>query len=249
MTKWAVIGVAMELSIGTARLASQSPRDANPERPTFATHAYTVAPGFVELEQGLSARGVGSLREATAWDVNLKLGVSSHAQLALFGPLYARGPDGGGTGDLGMALKLRNEVSKRAALAAVSSVTVPTGSTTRGLGAGRVLGGLVGVVSADLPAGVHIDINAGPQGIGAGAPQWFTSFGGARGFGRVGVTLEAFQFTAGAAGARLAGILGGVTFRLTNWAIADVGGVARTATGTPDQVFLGLTTNLGRVFR
>src|SRR6059058_441947 len=244
-----LVGMAMELSVGTARLASQSARDANPERPTFATHAYTVAPGFVELEQGLSARGVGSLREATAWDVNLKLGVSSHAQLALFGPLYARGPDGGGTGDLGMALKLRNEVSNRAALAAVPSVTVPTGSTTRGLGAGRVLGGLVGVVSADLPAGVHIDVNAGPQGIGAGTPQWFTSLSGARGFGRVGVTLEAFQFTAGGAAAQLAGILGGVTFRLTNWAVADVGGVAGTATATPDQVFLGLTTNLGRVFR
>ena len=237
------------MSVGTVELGSQSPRDANPERPTFATHAYTAAPGFVELEQGLSARGVGSLREATSWDVNLKLGVAPHAQVALFGPLYARGPGGGGMGDLGMALKLRKDVSNRAALAAVSSVTVPTGSTARRLGAGRVLGGLVGVVSAALPAGVHVDINAGPQGIGAGAPQWFTSLSGARGFARVGITLEAFQFSEGGAGPRLAGILGGVTFRLVNWAVADVGGVTRTATGTPRQVFLGLTTNLGRVFR
>src|SRR6059036_2234031 len=101
---------------GVAR--GQSPRAANPERPTFATHAYTVAPGFVELEQGLSARGVGSLREATTWDVNLKVGVAPRVQVAFFGPLYARGRGGGGVGDLGMALKLRNDVSNRAALAA-----------------------------------------------------------------------------------------------------------------------------------
>src|SRR2546429_9652606 len=77
---------------------AQSPRQANPERPTFATHAYAVAPGYVELEQGLAARGVGSLREETSWDVNLKLGVSRHVQAALFGPLYTRGAGGGGGG-------------------------------------------------------------------------------------------------------------------------------------------------------
>src|SRR6059058_3229221 len=121
-----LVGMAMELSVGTARLASQSARDANPERPTFATHAYAVAPGYVELEQGLAARGVGSLREETSWDVNLKLGVSRHVQAALFGPLYTRGGGGGGVGDLGLALKLRTDVSSRAALAIVSSVTAPT---------------------------------------------------------------------------------------------------------------------------
>src|SRR2546430_14563493 len=103
---------------------AQSPRQANPERPTFATHAYAVAPGYVELEQGLAARGVGSLREETSWDVNLKLGVSRHVQAALVGPLYTRGGAGGGVGGLGLALKLRTDVSSRAALAIVSSVKV-----------------------------------------------------------------------------------------------------------------------------
>lgn len=159
--------------------AAQSPRQANPERPTFATHAYAVALGYVELEQGLAARGAGSLREETSWDVNLKLGLSRHLQAALFGPLYRRGAGGGGVGDLGLALKLRTDVSTRAALAIVSSVTAPTGSVSRDLGAGRALGALVGVVSADLPGGLHFDVNAGPQAIGAGAPQWFLSVSGA----------------------------------------------------------------------
>jgi len=57
-----------------------------------------------------------------------------------------------------------------------------------------------------------------------------------------------FQFSAGGAGPRLAGLLGAVTVRLAEWVVADAGGVARTASGTPDQLFVGITTNLGRAF-
>src|SRR5207302_1278596 len=81
-----------------------------------------------ELEQGLAARGTGSLREETSWDVNLKVGVSRHLQIGLFGPVYARTASGDGVRDLGVALKLRSDLSPRAAVAVVSSVTVPTGS-------------------------------------------------------------------------------------------------------------------------
>jgi len=225
--------VAFVAALLAPPLLAQSPRQANPERPTFATHAYAAAPGYAELEQGLAARGVRSLREQTSWDVNLKLGLSRRLQVALFGPLYARGPASGGVGDLGAALKLRTDVSPRAAVALVSSVTAPTGSARRDSGAGQALGGLTGVLSSDLAGGVHVDVNAGPQGIGAGAPQWL---------------LETFQFSGGGAGPRLAGLLGAVTLRLTEWAVADAGGVARTASGTPDQLFLGITMNLGRVF-
>jgi hypothetical protein len=230
----------------SARAAAQSSREANPERPTFATHAYAVAAGYAELEQGLSARGSHSLREGTSWDVNLKLGITRHVQVALFGPLYARRGSGGGVGDLGVALKLRTDPSPRVALAVVSTVTGPTAA--RSLGAGRVLGGLVGVLSADVLGAIHVDVNAGPQGIGAGAPQWFTSLSAARAFRSVGVTVELFDFTHGGAGPRLAGVLGAVTVRLAPWTVADVGGVAGTARETPNQLFIGMTTNLVRVF-
>jgi hypothetical protein len=238
----------LTLGLLLARAATaQSPRDANPERPTFATHAYAVAPGYAELEQGLSARGLHSLGDATSWDVNLKIGLSHGAQVAVFGPLYLRGSGGGGVGDLGAALKIRGDLSSHTAIALVSSVTAPTGSVARGLGAGRALGGVIGVVSTDLPVGIHLDLNAGPQGIGAGKPQWFTSLSSAYGPGAIGVTVEAFNFSAGAAGPRLAGILGAVTARLAPWAVADVGGVIRGAHDSPNEVFAGITTNLGRL--
>jgi hypothetical protein len=234
--------------VAGSRAAAQSPRAANPERPTFATHAYAVVPGYVELEQGLSARGVASLREETSWDVNLKLGISHHAQAALFGPVYARTAGGVGVRDLGVTVKLRTDLSLRTAGAIVTGVTAPTGNVARGLGAGRALGGVTAVLSADLPAAFHLDVNAGPQGIGAGAPQWFLSLSGARALGRAGVTVEVFEFTPGGAGARLAGVLGAITLRVAEWIVLDAGGVARTTSETPDQVFVGVTTNLGRLF-
>ncbi len=200
------LGAAAALATGSAApAASQSPRAANPERPTFATHAYAVAPGYAELEQGLAARGTGSLREATSWDVNLKVGLSPHVQLGLFGPLYTRTSAGSGVGDLGAALKVRTDLSSRAAVALVPSVTAPTGSEARGLGAGRALGGLVAVVSA-------------------------------------------VRIAPGGAGSRLAGVLGAATIRLAEWAVVDAGGAVGATDGTPDQLFLGITTNLGRLF-
>jgi hypothetical protein len=238
---------ALATIVAAPHLPAQSPRAANPERPTFATHAYVVSPGYAELEQGLAARGVVSLREETSWDVNLKFGISRHAQAALFGPLYARTASGTGIRDLGATLKLRTDLSPRAAGAIVTSVTAPTGNAARGLGAGRALGGVTAVLSVDLPAAFHLDANAGPQGIGAGAPQWFLSLSGARALGRAGVTVELFHFTSGGLGPQLGGVLGAITFRVAEWVVVDAGGVARTTSGTADQLFVGCTTNLGRL--
>src|SRR2546425_8774864 len=94
-----------------AAAAAQSPRAANPERPSVATHAYVVAPGYAELEQGVRAQGVGDFRAATTWEFNLKLGLTRHAQLGLFGTGYARRARGAGVGDVGLALKLRTATS------------------------------------------------------------------------------------------------------------------------------------------
>ena len=233
-------------------LAAQSPRTANPERPTVATHAYTVAPGYAELEQGVRAFGFGltDLGEATAWDFNLKIGVRPDLQVGFFGAGYVRTGAGAGVGDVGLSLKVSQAVSSKAAIAIVPAMTVPTGDAGRELGAGRTLGSIVGVLSADLPAGVHFDANAGPVGLGAGAPQWFTSIGLAHGgVGPVGVAVELFDFTDGGAGPRQRGFLAALMVTVADWVVMDAGGVYGLVDGTPDQLFLGITTNLGRIFK
>src|SRR5882762_3302728 len=194
------------------------PWAANPERPTVATHAYTVAPGYGELEQGVRAFGLRKFTEATAWDVNFKIGLRPGVQLGIFGLPYVRSGAGGGMGDVGAALKLSRELSPKAAVAIVPAVTVPTGDNSRGLGAGRTLFGLVGVFSSDLSGAVHFDANAGPVGIGAGKPLWFTSiglsFGGSVGVG-VGGATELFDYTSGAAAPRQRGFLGALTVHVS----------------------------------
>jgi hypothetical protein len=247
--KRALLTLAL-LSVGpTVRPSDcQSPRAANPERPTVATHAYTVVPGYVELEQGGRAFGVDGLREATAWEFNLKIGLTDGLQLGVFGAGYLRTSGGAGVGDVGGSLKWGRALTARSAVALVPAVTVPTGDEGRGLGAGRALGSLVAVYSADLPAALHFDFNAGPVGIGEGRPQWFTSLGLARG-GAVGVAFELFDFTAGAAGPQQRGLLGAALVTLAEWAVVDVGAVLGLTRESPDQVFLGVTTNVGRIFK
>ncbi|HKV71911.1 MAG TPA: transporter [Gemmatimonadales bacterium] len=229
-------------------VSGQSPRVANPERPTYATHAYAVAPGYAELEQGISATGTAGLSQGTIWGIALKLGISPSLQAEFFGPAYARTSAGGGVGDLGLALKFRHDLSGKSAVALIPGVTAPTGSTAKGLGAGRALGSLTAVYSVDLPATVHLDLNAGPTGVGAGATQWFFSVSGSWGGRVLGVTGECFDFTPGGAGPRFAGVLGAVTVRLAPWAVVDAGGQLGTTMNSPNALFLGLTTNLGRVF-
>ncbi len=142
----------------------------------MATHAYTVAPGYAELEQGARAFGVEGVREATAWDFNLKIGVRRGVQLGVFGPTYLRTSAGVGVGDLGVAIKFARAVSSRTAVAVVPAVSFPTGDARRGLGAGRALASAIGVVSGDLPEAFHFDLNAGPEAA--------RFFGGGRGTAR-----------------------------------------------------------------
>lgn len=246
-----MVRYVIAVTVGAApvfTIAAQSPRVANPERPTYATHAYAVAPGYVELEQGISASGVSSLSQGTVWSMALKVGVAPPLQAELFGPVYSRTTKGGGVGDLGLALKFRTDLSAKSAVALIPAATAPTGNAAKGLGAGRALGALTAVYSADLPASVHVDLNAGPTGLGAGTTQWFFSVSGSWGGSTVGVTGECFDFTPGAAGPRLAGVLGAVTVRVAPWAVIDGGGQWGTTPGSPNALFVGLTTNLGRAF-
>src|SRR5207245_1086438 len=152
------------------RLSAQSPHAANPERPSVATHAYTVAGGYMEVEQGVRAQGFGNCRDQTSWEFNLKIGVARPVQLGLFGTGYNRTGEGNGVGDVGVALKLRRDLSSTHTVALVPAVTLPSGDQSLGLGAGRLLGGLLAVWSFELGGVVHSVLNAGPVGVGAGGP-------------------------------------------------------------------------------
>ena len=227
----------------------QSPRDANPERPTFATHAYAVAPGYVELEQGVRSQGVAELGDVTAWDYNLKIGLVPRVQLALFGTGLVHTAAGSGLGDVGTTLKVSGRLSTRTTAALAASISFPTGDASAGRGAGRTERGIIAVASTDTPWGVHFDLNLGAVELGAGGSplRWFHSLSAALG-GRYGFTAEVYGYTAGAGETAQWGALGAGTLRLAPWAVVDMGGSVGLWRDTPDLVFVGLTTNVGRVF-
>src|SRR5712671_8059492 len=87
---FALVAVATSLSLG-AQPATQSTRDSTardpnsvqPERPTVATHAGTVARGWVELEEGAEWDKASDGTRAFVAPTNLKIGLASHAQLNL----------------------------------------------------------------------------------------------------------------------------------------------------------------------
>jgi hypothetical protein len=75
----------------------RDPHAVQPERPTVATHAGTVARGWVELEEGgewdKAADGTRTFFAPT----NLKIGLASRAQLNLLVNLFLRPRDPGRT--------------------------------------------------------------------------------------------------------------------------------------------------------
>jgi len=71
----------------------------------------------------------------------------------------------------------------------------------------------------------------------------------ARGLGRWGVAAEVYGYTSGSAGAGQGGLLGAVTVRPAEWLVVDGGGVVGLGAAGRDQLFLGVTTNLGRIFK
>ncbi|HEY7860411.1 MAG TPA: hypothetical protein VIB98_03160, partial [Gemmatimonadaceae bacterium] len=85
------------------------PHAAQPERPTVATHAFTVAPGWVELEAGVEHDALDGAHALLTPTV-LKFGLAPRVQLELlesFVHLSGTTPDYSGIGDLGAALKWR----------------------------------------------------------------------------------------------------------------------------------------------
>jgi hypothetical protein len=241
----------------TAALAD--PHSVQPERPTVATHAGTVAPGWVELEAGVERDHLEGAHTFLTPTV-LKLGVVPRVQLELLGSfvhLSGTIPNYSGMGDLGAALKWR--VLERAPVvgdfAVQPSLKLPTGSALHGTGTGTTDVGLLLISSHDVGA-LALDINAGyvrRSGDGRQAPRdatlWTVS-AGMPVIGALGWVAELFGYprTTGPSGANgTAAFLTGPTVELRRWLVVDAGVIFPLAGPQPHAVYAGLTWNIGRL--
>jgi hypothetical protein len=237
--------------------SSASPRRVQPERPTVATHAGTVAPGLLEIESGAEhdrITGTTSLSTPTAF----KIGVASHVQLGILAALIR--PPGGSLalGDVAAGLKWRfaDDAPLLGDLALLPTIKFPTGSASRGTGTATTDVTLYAISSRQLGE-IAMDLNVGythRSGDGSTAPTsstlWTVSFGGPF-TGPWGWALEWFGYpaTKGPAGqASTVALLAGPTLLVREWLSFDAGVIVPVAGPQPHALYAGVVYNVGRLW-
>ena len=243
-----------------AQQAETDPHTVQPQRPTVATHAGTVAPGWLELESGIESDRYNNRTHGAIVPVLAKLGLARRLQLEVQAPLvWAPGTGGSGLGDMSLGVKWRfvEDAPIVADLAILPSVKVHTGSIDLDTGTGTTDVGLVFISSHELGP-VAMDLNVGytrRSGDGSVAPRngvlWTAAFGGpAR--GALGWVAELYGYPATSEPAGVPAIvafLGGPTLQVRRWLVLDVGVILPVTGPQPRAVYAGAVYNVGRVWR
>ena len=240
--------------------AARDPHAVQPERPTVATHAGTVAPGWIELEEGAEWDKLADGTRAFIAPTNLKVGLAPRAQLNLLVNLiHANAVRGGALalGDFTVGVKYRIVEDDRwlGDFAILPAVKLPTAIEGSGAGTGTTDFSLL-LISSRQIGPVVVDLNAGQtrrSGDGTQAPKtagiWTASFG----FpvtGSLGWVAEFFGYprTSGPEGSKaIAAFLTGPTFLVREWIGLDAGIISRITGPQPRAAYVGFVWNFGCV--
>jgi len=252
--------VAALTIVAGARLGAQvasDPHAVQPERPTVATHAGTVAPGWLEIETGLERDRFSPSSTTASTPTVFKFGLADHAQLSVFGSAQHT-PRVTGLGDIGAGVKWRIADDARffGDFAILPSIKFPTGSVEKGTGTGTTDMSLLLISSHDLGP-VAMDVNLGftrRSGDGTSAPTaatlWTVSFGGPIA-GSLGWTGECFGYPRTtrevAQQPPIVALLAGPTFLLRKWLAVDAGVIVPLAGPQPHALYAGAVYNVGRM--
>lgn len=239
-----VLGAAPHLLAQTAR----SPHTANPERPTVATNAATVAPGWFEVETGVERDRLGPGASTIATPTLLKFGVAPRMQfdvaLTSVQPSEAR-PWGIGDGAVALKWRVADGTPLLGDFAVQPSVKLPTGSHPRGTGTGTTDYSLV-VISSHALGPTALDLNLGytRHSDGTNAALWTVSTGTTIA-GPLALAAEIFGYPGFGSGPSV-GFLSGPTWTVHPWFVADAGLIATVSGSQPPALYAGLTWNVGR---
>jgi hypothetical protein len=253
------IGLAAATLLGAATLSAQEkdPREVQPERPTVATHAGTVAPGYLEIEAGGEHDRFSPAVNSELAPIVLKFGVAKNAQLSVFGSeMHAGGQTGLGDLAVGVKWRLLDDAPIVGDFAILPAIKFPTGASDRGFGTGTTDASLL-LISSHTFGDISMDLNAGitrRSGDGTAAPRtasvWTASFGGPF-TEAIGWTAELYGYpaTSGPAGASsIAALLGGPTARIRKYLAVDAGVIIPLAGAQPHAVYAGGVYNVGRLW-
>jgi len=235
---------------------SRNPHAVQPERPTVATHAGTVARGWIELEEGGEWDKLPSGHRLFVAPTSLKIGVAKRAQLGLLFNLIVDPALSGGSFamsdfTIGLKYRLLDDNPLLGAFALLPAVKFPTASLRGGTGTTDFS---LLLISSRQVGQVAVDLNLGATrrtGDGTVVPRtagvWTASFGFPLS-GPLGATVEFFGFrrTTGPAGSNAtAALLVGPTFLLREWLALDAGGIIPLAGPQPRALYAGFVWNFG----
>jgi hypothetical protein len=251
-----IVGAA---SIGRAQQdTSANPRAVQPERPTVATHAGTVAPGYLELEEGGEWDRWSDNARSFFAPTNLKIGLASHAQLNLLvnvihDPRLAGSNVSVGDLTVGVKYRILDHHPILGDFAILPAVKFPTASGDAGTGTTDLS---LLFISSHRLGPVAMDLNAGAtrrSGDGTAAPTTATIWTASFGFplrGALGAAAELFGYpgTSGIAGSEAtAALLLGPTFLVRDWLAIDAGFITPLTGPQPHAVYAGFVWNWGRL--
>lgn len=258
---WYILLLAVTTVAGTLRAHAQEadPRAVQPERPTVATHAHTVSPGYFEVETGVQGNRVDVGSRAYGVPTVLKVGLSSHLQLNLGAPAFLAGAgQQSGLGDVSVGLKWRllDDHPVLGDFALLPAIKFPTGSSTDGTGTGTTDVGLTAISSYDVH-GVAVDLNVAYTKVGRTGDQpgqdaalWTASFGFPVA-GRLSWGAELFGIPRidGASAPPVTALLTGPSFLVSPALNLDLGIIAPIHGDMPNAVYAGVVWNLGTFSR
>ena len=253
--------LAAALVLIAARAAAQEARDpraVQPERPTVATHAGTVAPGWLEIEAGVERDRFAGSPATLSTPIVFKVGLAERAQLSILATTLRAGSSTG-FGDLAAGVKWRvlENANVLGDFALLPALKVPTGDKGMGAGTGTTDVSVLAISSHALGP-VALDVNVGYThrgGDGSRAPKdaslWTMSFGGPI-VSRLGWVAELYGYpgTSGPAGqAPIVAVVAGPTFLVMPWLALDAGLIARVSGPQPRALYAGTVYNVGRIWR
>jgi hypothetical protein len=250
-----LVAVAVLTGAVPAGAQTTDAHTAQPERPTIATHAGTVAPGWVELEIGGEFDRNADRTQRATEPIVLKIGLGERAQFGLFASAVRQSGTSTGAGDLSAGVKWRfaDGAPIVGRLAVLPTIKFPTGSESTGAGTGTTDASLV-VISSHALGPVALDLNVGytrRSGDGTAAPKnstvWTIACGGpARGWLGWSAELYGYPGTSGPAGSEaIVGVLFGPTFTIRRWLVLDAGAILPVTGPQPRAAFAGATYNVG----
>jgi len=227
-----------------------------PYRPSVATPADLPAPGWPELEAGVSWAKGGDTARSQSSPVTFKLAWNESWAILIGTDAYEwqRAHDGSTAhtgGDTTLTLKYKLPVNENLALGAEFGVALPTARPP--IGTGGTDWGINTIASFDYP-GVHVDINVAGVRLGAvdvGQGTWQGGWAVAASHPldeRFGVTGEVSGLVQRGTSAQAQGLVA-LNYNVSRALVLDVAVAARLSRAAPDwQLMAGMTVRLDHWF-